>query len=361
MKTTFSENIKALRKQKGFTQEQLAEAMGVTAGAIYKWEQNLSTPDIGLIMELASFFGVSVDSLVGYQMCPNDKERILKAIKGIKLEKNYEGCWDDVESWLQRYPNDFDIVYHSGVLYNLAGIEARNDHYFSRSVELMQHACDLIDQNKDPEISETSIGREIGISYLSLGKTYEGLEQLKSHNPCGIHNDIIGQELATIPGRRMEAWPYLSDALIQCTIRLYRIVIGFINLFFEKQDYRSAIEMLNWMIAYLNGLRSDKGASYLDKDVTFLLALCGAVYQRVGDPESAKECLRKARRTALAFDAAPNYTNQNIRFCEEYEPRAAYDNIGSTAMETIVNILQEGIDGPDDPVLKLWEEVCHEE
>lgn len=62
------ENIKALRKKQHITQEQLAEAVGVNVGAVYKWEQNLSSPDIHTIMELASFFGVLLDALVGYEM-----------------------------------------------------------------------------------------------------------------------------------------------------------------------------------------------------------------------------------------------------------------------------------------------------
>ncbi len=360
MKTRFAENIKTLRKAQHLTQEQLAEAMGVTAGAIYKWEQELSTPDIGIIMELASFFGVSVDALVGYQVCASDKERILQALKRFKLEKDYENCWDDVEDWLRRYPNDFDIVYHSGILYYLVGMESKDNTRVSRSAELLNHACSLIGQNKDPETSETSIRRDIAIAYLLIGKGSEGLEQLKNHNPCGINDDLIGQELATIPGRRMEALPFLSDALVRCTASLYRVVIGFVNLFFERQDYDSAIEILRWMSAYLEGLKSEKGPSYLDKDNALLLALCGTVYVKIGDKDAAKQYLKKARNIALEFDAAPDYTNRNIRYCEKQQLRAAYDNIGSSAIQSILNLLHEDVEGPDDPALRLWKEICHE-
>lgn len=361
MKTNFSENIKSLRKEHHITQEQLAEAMGVSTAAIYKWEQAISTPDIEVIMDLASFFTVSVDALVGYQLCSNDHDRILQELKSIKLTKNYEHCWKDVDGWIRRYPNDFEIVYACGVLYNLAGIETENHSYLYRSIDLLKHSCALIAQNKDLSLSETSIRRDIAIAYLVLGEQDKGLEQLKTHNPCGINDDLIGQELAANNLRRSEALPYLSNALIHCTASLHRVVIGFVNLFFEREDYRSAIEILEWMTTYLDGLKTEKGSSYLDKNRALLLALCGAIYEKTGKPDAAKTYLKRARKTALEFDAAPNYTSQNIRYCQNAELLTSYDNIGSTAMDTILTVLQEGVDGQQEAILALWEDVCHEE
>lgn len=40
-----AENIRAFRKRQGLTQEQLAEVLGVTVGAVYKWESRLSQPN----------------------------------------------------------------------------------------------------------------------------------------------------------------------------------------------------------------------------------------------------------------------------------------------------------------------------
>lgn len=361
MKSTFSENIKALRKQRGLTQEQLSEAMGITASAVYKWEQKLSVPDIEVIMELASFFGVSVDALIGYKMCTSDKERILQELKRIKLQKDYQTCWEDVEGWLRRYPNDFDIVYHSGVLYNLVGIETRSASYLSRSVTLLNHACSLLGQNKDPKISETAIYKDIAMAYLDMDQGSKGVQLLMEHNPCGVHNDIIGQELATDRERREEALPYLSSALLHSTTSLYRIVIGFMNIFFARKDYPTAVRMLRWSVTYLQGLGTETGPSYLDKDNAALLALLGMLYEKIGDIDQAKDSLRKARRTALRFDAAPDYTSRNIRYCEHLEPQVAYDNIGSTAMDSVLKLLKEGIELPEASTMELWEEVCHEE
>lgn len=64
-KETLGKRIAALRKEKGMTQEQLAEKVGVSAQAVSKWENDISCPDITLLPLLGELFGVSVDELLG--------------------------------------------------------------------------------------------------------------------------------------------------------------------------------------------------------------------------------------------------------------------------------------------------------
>ena len=65
MQLYIGENIKRLRKQKGITQDTLAEHMHVSTAAVSKWERNESLPDISLIIPLASYFNVSTDEILG--------------------------------------------------------------------------------------------------------------------------------------------------------------------------------------------------------------------------------------------------------------------------------------------------------
>lgn len=50
MAFALSEHIRSLRKARGLTQEQLAEALGVTVGAVYKWESRLSLPELPMLV-----------------------------------------------------------------------------------------------------------------------------------------------------------------------------------------------------------------------------------------------------------------------------------------------------------------------
>ncbi|MBR6039909.1 MAG: helix-turn-helix transcriptional regulator [Clostridia bacterium] len=64
-KETLGKRIAMLRKEKGLTQEQLAEKVGVSAQAVSKWENDVSCPDITLLPLLADILGVTVDELLG--------------------------------------------------------------------------------------------------------------------------------------------------------------------------------------------------------------------------------------------------------------------------------------------------------
>lgn len=64
----FASNLKQLRKARGLTQEELGKALGVQKSCISNYEQNFSMPDIGRLLEIAAFFGITnLGQLVGYE------------------------------------------------------------------------------------------------------------------------------------------------------------------------------------------------------------------------------------------------------------------------------------------------------
>lgn len=69
--------IRELRYRDGRTQEAIAEALGVTAQAVSRWESGGSYPDMEMIPSIANYFGVTIDELFGYH---NDRERKINAI-----------------------------------------------------------------------------------------------------------------------------------------------------------------------------------------------------------------------------------------------------------------------------------------
>ena len=63
---TIGDNIKKRRLSAGLSQSQLAEKLGISSQAVSKWETNFSQPDITLLPEIATVFGVRIDDLFSY-------------------------------------------------------------------------------------------------------------------------------------------------------------------------------------------------------------------------------------------------------------------------------------------------------
>lgn len=68
--------IRAFRKKKGITQEQLASALNISPQAVSKWEMGAGYPDIALLPVIAAYFGVSLDVLFDYD-AKNTEEKIM--------------------------------------------------------------------------------------------------------------------------------------------------------------------------------------------------------------------------------------------------------------------------------------------
>ena len=77
MQLTLGTKIKELRRRDGRTQENLADALGVTAQAVSRWESNTTYPDMQMIPAIANYFHISIDELFGYH---DDREEKIKKI-----------------------------------------------------------------------------------------------------------------------------------------------------------------------------------------------------------------------------------------------------------------------------------------
>ena len=82
---SFGDRLKAARKEHGFSQEQLAEQVGVSRQAVSKWEVGDAIPDTDKLVPLARALGITVDELLGNQNVPHYGQQAAKAHKKKEL------------------------------------------------------------------------------------------------------------------------------------------------------------------------------------------------------------------------------------------------------------------------------------
>lgn len=127
------EIIRELRKNKGITQEQLAEVLEVSTPAISKWESCQTNPDISILPIIARFFNVSIDFLLGFSSEVSDEEikiicdDVQRKFRNQKLEKAKK----EWSNYLRQFPTNHRLRYKLAVIgvFNLDKAQSLEEMY----------------------------------------------------------------------------------------------------------------------------------------------------------------------------------------------------------------------------------------
>ena len=339
MELTLSRNIRTLRKDKKMTQEQLAEVLGVTVGAVYKWESGLSVPELTLIVQMADYFDVSVDVLLGYRMKDNSMESIGERIIDYCRKMDPEALLE-AEKALGKYPNSFQIVISCATAYLAFGIGSRDKRLLERALELLKQSRLLLSQNTDPKISDAALCGTMATVHFLLGETDRCLEMLKRNNAGGMFDNQIGFILAAYKNQPEDASGHLSESLANILTDLFTTIMGYVFVFRSREDWQSALDIVEWGMRILEGLTNDNKTGALIKIHAQMLAVLSYVQAKNGKKEVSEQSLLEAFNIASGFDSSPDYTLSGMRFAENTEKTFIVDSFGSSATGSIGTIIE---------------------
>ena len=357
MKLSLAENIRSFRKQKKMTQEKLAEALGVTVGAVYKWESGLSQPELAMLVEIADFFDTSVDILIGYKMKDNRLEATLENL--LQFCKNLDpAAMTEAEKALAKYPNSFRLVYACANGYLLYGVTKNDPALLRRALELLEQSIILLPQNTDPRINETTISGDMALALFWLDEREKGLELLKKNNVNGIFSCQIAILLSVFMDRQIEASEYLIEAFLGGISSVVNAISAYVFSFRSANDWKSAEEILTWGLGVVEGLKIKGDSDILDKILSVLYAMQAHVRAKLGQQEASRRSLQAAGEYALRFDTQPDYRLKTMRFIDRREQVMFFDIFGDTASGSAAKILQLL---EDRELEKEWEELIGNE
>ena len=369
MKTIrIQENIRRFRKEMSLTQEQLAEALGVTVGAVSKWETGLSFPDLNMIVEIADFFEVSVDVLLGTGVQRSTDRLLKERIHRLASENRFEEGCAEAEKALQKYPYSFLLLYECARMYEAKGVTTGDKGALARARQLYERTLTFLKENEDEKIGELSILRGIAMTHELEGQSKKAVEVLKGCNHDGVNDVLIGTILSSDKKKADEALEYLASALIQSVTDIFRITNGFANALLYKRNAKEALDILRWTHELLRGVRENDDVCYIDRlDIVLLIqiAFCELI---LGEEELMLRTLKKAVALARRFDADPVYGLDNLRmvsYIADKRTGGAHDSIGETCVMGVERLLREGLKDKSGPyskeqraLLKHWERLC---
>ena len=154
MEIKLGEKIKELRNRDGRTQENLADALGVTNQAVSRWEKNGSYPDLELIPSIANYFGITIDELFGYR---NDRENkidaIIKKIDAFHIKGDSSDGWIDeclaiLREGLAEFPQNERLLITLADTLSEAGWRRHSEWTYYDDEGFIQHSHDIHKSNE---------------------------------------------------------------------------------------------------------------------------------------------------------------------------------------------------------------------
>ena len=243
--------IRELRRRDGRTQENIAEALGVTAQAVSRWESGGSYPDMEMIPAIANYFHVSIDELFGYH---DEREEKIKTIlenatkilskQGFtmyqgSLSDDVEECVNMLRAASEEFPNEPKILMklahalhmwgwnkYGGKVHlpDSSGVIEYDIEYNSKNIywqEAVRVYEKLLKSNPSAEDREKAI-RQITPLYCSLGEYEKAKALANDQNSLVICKEgllplaTVGEEKARYQGERiMELLSNLEYAVLE--------------------------------------------------------------------------------------------------------------------------------------------------
>ncbi len=249
--------IKELRKQRGVTQEQLANSLGVSFQAVSKWENNIALPDITLAPSLASYFGVSMDELFDFNLKDIEDKALAIAKESWKYrDSNTERSREILIDGLKQYP-DNDIL-----LNNLLYVIDRD----KNPDEALAIASKIVDVTRD-EATKYDAYRFMAYAYKAKDD-YEGARRALEQIP-EIYFSRLSEKACVLSGE--EKWNLVCMEAGQALYILMLMKDKIAECLVEKGDFGEALKEYRQAKGVLDVLEAgpswDSWREQLDKSI----------------------------------------------------------------------------------------------
>ncbi|MDR0906610.1 MAG: helix-turn-helix domain-containing protein [Oscillospiraceae bacterium] len=321
MELKISENVRRLRRERGLTQESLAESLGVSFQTVSKWECGDGYPDITTLPRIATFFDVSVDEVLGMDDF-RDEARIGETEKRA-MELRMEGKFAEALAIMRELARDFprnlavQRSFASDLLHNTRSPEQQEE-----GVAILAKVAENCPDNSE----RLSAIHEIVKSY-TVSRDFDKAKEWANKMPS-IHNQLYREQIMAvilISARDEAVLTQMRESIITYTAQLqYQIsmLMNYEQNFFHCGDREEHIAMLKTTLVLFDitwrrfGLETSGG----DNLYAALYGTLASHYVET-DAETACDYVELAVTNVLAVNPA-EYNNGGVGVQRGYQTDA---------------------------------------
>ncbi len=307
-----SENIKKLRRENNLTQEALAEFLGVTFQGVSNWERGESYPDITMLPEIAGFFKISVDELLGVNKAENEEE-IIRELEKYDNFTDKDLKWQIINELKNRFPNDFRVLLR--YMSCLVHFKENTPENVAKIIAIYEN----IKQNCNNDRIRISAKRHIAELYKELsvkegsGITFEDCEKIIKEMP----RMRDGQEMFCFyyPENYPDGDKIIMNSLEEQFLLLNTVYAHYFhyNGFFYERTFSDewVLSAFRTELDFLNFVYDDGHYGKMWRQVIYNYGHIAVRYFKLGDNANALENFRKMCELAVRFDNMDRITTMH--------------------------------------------------
>ncbi|HKM43339.1 MAG TPA: helix-turn-helix transcriptional regulator [Limnochordia bacterium] len=285
------------RKRKNITQEDLARYMGVSKASVSKWETGQSYPDITFLPQLATFFDISIDDLMGYapQMTKEEIRNLYHQLSREFSTLPFATVMDRCREVVKKYYSCYPLLLQMTVLLLNYSNMAETEELQREIVGDIQGLCLRIKTESDDLSLKKQANFFEAICALSLGSPAQVIDLLEPVNAPWLGDEVIAASAHYALGNIDKAKEVSQVAVFQHLMAMFGILPNF--LMFSTDDAEKYDQIMARTLALIEifEVRS------LHPAILFALYLTGAQgYLVLGEETKALDILEQYADLATA-------------------------------------------------------------
>lgn len=341
MNILLSEQLKQLRRERGNTQEDLANHLGISTQAVSKWERGEGYPDITLLPAISSYYNVSIDNLLGVGKLEKEKKLLALREKDAKLSHDGKSL-ERIALWREakkEFPNSLSVLYN--LMYSLF------------STDLNENADEIIAcGDRILEESTDNILRNGAFQCLCLTYYYakKDVESAKKYASMGGNYSVTANELMVhiLEGEEAVRCCQANIQELMDKIHLNTLIMC------SKGEYTpgNTIRMCDFLIDCFDLLYSDGNCGFYHVRYFEIYEQMAQNYLKMGKRENSLTCLEKAADHAIQYDtlkegAFTSFMVNKIEFSSIHTVKTGMENCCARLLNALNS--QQYVDLRDDP------------
>lgn len=224
------------RHKRGITQEELASYLGVSKAAVSKWETETTYPDITLLPQLAAYFDISIDELIGYEPQMEKTEirkcycQLAKEFATLPFNEALEHCREMAKKYYSCYP----LLFHIGSLLVNHSMLAETQ---EKSEQILEEARELFLRVKygtdNPTLSKEALQME-AYCLLALRQPAEVLNLLDTNELEVGSTEPLLASAYQMTGNTTQAKRILQVGIYKEMLSLYDLLVSYMTLSLDE-------------------------------------------------------------------------------------------------------------------------------